>query len=167
MEKRRWERPRTRMTGVVPRRLQVREVGGVIENPASSSKTIQPRAPARCFHVRPHLLHPAGHRGFVALEGTLGRHLMTPAMPTQRLRDPRQRHRLVKTPADQGLDPGQSPSLVRPAMRDRPLGQLLLEHDEQRVAQLRTGRRATRTNPALTCRPPGLPPPLDRPDADP
>lgn len=31
MEKRRWERPLTRITAVCPRRAQVREVGGVIE----------------------------------------------------------------------------------------------------------------------------------------
>jgi hypothetical protein len=35
----RWERPPTRMVGVEPRRDQVRAVGGVIEKPASFSKT--------------------------------------------------------------------------------------------------------------------------------
>ena len=44
MEKRRWERPRTRMTGVCPHLAQVRAVGGVMEKPASSLS----RPGARC-----------------------------------------------------------------------------------------------------------------------
>lgn len=40
------ERPLTRITGVRPRLDQVRQVGGVIEKPASSSKTIQPSSAA-------------------------------------------------------------------------------------------------------------------------
>lgn len=67
-----WERPRTRMAGVVPRLPQVREVGGVIENPASSSKTIQapstaavlPRVATRPSPSRPlpprHAREPGG-----------------------------------------------------------------------------------------------------------
>lgn len=48
MEKRRWERPRTGMTGV-PRLTRVRAVGGVIEEPASSSKHSQSPSAATAF----------------------------------------------------------------------------------------------------------------------
>ncbi|MEQ4611407.1 helix-turn-helix domain-containing protein [Streptomyces cavourensis] len=50
---------------------------------------------------------------------------------------------------------------------DRAFGQLLLEHGEQHIAQLRTRRRATRTNRVPAGLPPGPPPLLDGPDADP
>ena len=46
-DRRRRDLPRTRIAGVQPRRGQVREVGGVIENPASSSKTSQVPSAAR------------------------------------------------------------------------------------------------------------------------
>lgn len=52
---------------------------------------------ARCFHVRPHVLHPAGHRRLVAFDRKAGRNLMAPAVSAQHLRDPRQRHGLCGT----------------------------------------------------------------------
>lgn len=65
MENRRWERPRTRTTGVCPRPAQVRAVGDVIEKPASSSKQSQARAPPRSLTtsscmVRGTLSHACG-----------------------------------------------------------------------------------------------------------
>lgn len=48
-DRRRRERPRTRMIGVQPRRDQVRAIGGVIENPASSSKTSHAPSAAQMF----------------------------------------------------------------------------------------------------------------------
>lgn len=54
--------PRTRMTGVCPRRPQVQARGGVIEKPASSSKTIQAPDAAPRLHLGPHLPPPHARR---------------------------------------------------------------------------------------------------------
>jgi hypothetical protein len=59
-------RPRTRTTGVWPTLPQVLARGGVIDWPASSSKTIQP--PHAASYPRPDLLLPQLHRTVVALD---------------------------------------------------------------------------------------------------
>lgn len=80
------------------------------------------RAPPRSFHLRPGLLHPAGHRRLVSLDGTASGNLAGPAMPSEHRGDTLDGVALVEPP-DQGHDPRQGPGLVRPAVRDGPLEQ--------------------------------------------
>lgn len=61
MDQRRQDRPRTRMTGVWPRGPQVLARGGVIEDPASSSKTIQASSAAARFPPVAALPRERGH----------------------------------------------------------------------------------------------------------
>ncbi|GAA3595509.1 hypothetical protein GCM10022295_90890 [Streptomyces osmaniensis] len=65
-------RPRTRMRGVSPWRAQALAVGGVIEKPASSSKTIQAPRAAAALPPGPGLLHRAADRFFVAFHCASG-----------------------------------------------------------------------------------------------
>ena len=92
--------------------------------------------------------------------------LVASAVTSQHLRDARQREGLVERPPDECLDPGQGPGLVRPAVRNRALGQLDLQHGEQRVAQLRRGDRPRRAQPLAASFLPGPALPLHRAFAD-
>lgn len=89
-------------------------------------------------HPRPHPLHPASHLCLVALDGTTGRNLMTPAS----ISGPASHARSVPCPA--------LPQARRTVRRSN-----------------WAWRRAAGPNPDQAGRLPGLPPPLERPDADP
>lgn len=123
-------RPFTFTTGVMPRRPQVRPVGGLRVNPASSSKQIQPPQAARVVYLRPCHLLPGGDGLLVAFRDSAGRDLRREADPARQPRRARDAAGDVKLPADQRHRPrpGPHPVLV-PAMRGRPLlqvaGQLL------------------------------------------
>lgn len=125
-EKRRRERPRARMTGVDPPlppvcgRRRHREAGLVLEDDPSPERR---HGGSRCGHTS--FTQPATTAS--SLDGTKGRNLMAPATAPQHPGDPRQRHGRVEPSADQRLDPGERPPLVRPSVSNRPLGQLLLE----------------------------------------
>ncbi len=93
MEKRRWERPRTRMTGVRPRRAQVRVVGGVIEKPASSSKRSQASSTATDLPPAARSPSPSPPRPPRRARWLGGWDLVAEAVPVQHPRDRRQRHR--------------------------------------------------------------------------
>jgi hypothetical protein len=78
------------MTGVIPRRPQVLDQGGLSDWPHSSSKTIQPpSAPPRCFYPRPGLFLPHLDRAVVALDGPPRADLAGPATAAQQVPDPR------------------------------------------------------------------------------
>lgn len=62
--------------------------------PASSTSRTRPRrrsmsrAPPRCFHLRPGLLHPAGDLLLIALDGPTDRYLTGRAVPDEQLAHP-------------------------------------------------------------------------------
>jgi hypothetical protein len=97
---------RTRMTGVIPRRPQICDRGGLIDWPHSSSKTIQPPRPPRCFYPRPGLLLPHLDRAVVALDRPPRADLAGPAAPLQQVPDPRDGVLHPELAGDQVADPG-------------------------------------------------------------
>lgn len=74
-------RPRTLTIGVWPIRPQVLALGGVIDGPASSSKTIQASRSAQWSYPRPGLPLPHLDGTVIPLDGASGRLLPAPAMP--------------------------------------------------------------------------------------
>ncbi len=118
---------------------------------AASSRTrprprrrCRPRAPPRCFHLRPHVLLPELDRVFVTFQRATGRALPGPAVAVQQPPHSRDRATDLELAADQRSDAFQCPPLVFPAMRGRPFGQLLFQQGEPFVRQLRQFRRSLR-----------------------
>jgi hypothetical protein len=138
-----------------------------MENPASSSKTIQPPWAAARLYPRPHLPLPQLHGVLVPFDGSSGGCLPRPAVPLEQ--PPHRCHRQAhpQPAADHSLHPDQGPPLIGEAVRGRPLAEFLLEHGELGIGDGRGVRRACRAQgfrPALT---PGPAPAFHRPHAHP
>lgn len=93
-------------------------------------RRVRRRAPPRSFHLRPGLLHPAGHHVLVPLDRPPGGDLEATAVPLEQGGHPLHGVAPEKAAPDQRLDPRQGPRPGRPPMRHRPLGRLTLQHGE-------------------------------------
>ena len=159
--------PRTRMTGVIPRRPQVRTAAASSTGRTRLRRRSSRRGPPPSFYPRPGLLLPHLDRAVVALDGPPRAQLASPAaaaaagtrspdgvlhpeLPATRSRTRASVHRWSSHPAASG--PASSASIQR--------GQLLLIQPALR--RLPPGRQ-----PGQAASLPGLPPPPHRPLADP
>jgi len=133
---RRLPEPVTFTTGVVPRRPQVRPLGGLKPWPDSSSKTSQAPRSAAVLYRRPGLLPPGGDRRLITLGGLPGRDLHAPADPVQQQIQPGQRVVHLEPAAHQLSDPRQRPALILPAPYRRSGIQQHLQLAQLRRAQL-------------------------------
>jgi hypothetical protein len=78
---------------------------------------------------------------------------MAEAVPVQHLSDGRQRHALVETTPDQGLDPRQCPGLVRSAVRHRPLANSCLSTPNSSSHSLGLDTCPFNSGPTFRCAP--------------
>lgn len=108
-------------------RPQVFPRGGVIDCPASSSKTTQAPDAAAAVYLRPDLLLPQHNRVLVSLDRPAGGLLPAPAAPLEQQPGALHRVRDAGQAPDQGLDPSERPPLIRPAVRQRSPLQLTLQ----------------------------------------
>lgn len=140
---------------------------------ASWRSRLRPRRPARLhgppltFRAGPRLLDPPRDRIIVPLHRSAGRDLAGPAVTHQQLAYALDRVRQMEAPADQRLHAAQSPALVLPAMRGRPLGQLRLQLSELLITQSWQRRRPLRPQGSRAALGPRVTPSLDRADTDP
>ncbi|MDH6222145.1 hypothetical protein M2283_009492, partial [Streptomyces pseudovenezuelae] len=100
----------------------------------------RPRAPPRCFHLRPHVLLPEPDLVFVTFHRATGRAMPGPAVAVQKSPHSRDRATALELAADQRSEAFQGPPLIFPALRGQPFGQLLFQQGEPFVRQLRQFR---------------------------
>ena len=112
--------PETRVTGVRPRRAQVRAFPGRSDCPASSSKQTPRRSAPLASCLGPGHRPPLRDRGLVALDGPVDRDLGRVAEAVQRERHPPRRAGDPEQAVGQRRRAGQGPALVLvPAVRGR------------------------------------------------
>ena len=112
--------PRTRITGVIPRRPQVADRGGLTTGRTRLRRRSSRREPPRCFYPRPGLLLPHLDRAVIALDRPARADLAGPAAPVQQVPDPRDGVLHPELAGHQVADPGQRPPLVFPPGGQRP-----------------------------------------------
>jgi hypothetical protein len=160
------ERPRTRTTGVCPRRGQVRVVGGVIEKPASSSEHRQAPSAATAFpretrspspRVTASSLRSRARRAGTWWLKPCRCSICAMAESAMLLWNRRPISVLIRV----------RPGLVRPAVRDRALGQRLLQYREQLLAEIGQRHRPHGPKTVRAGVPPGPTPPLNGAQAHP
>src|SRR3954447_6179564 len=106
----------TRITGVRPRRPQVRPFGGL--EPRGRTRLRRPArrpGPRRPFYLRPGLFPPGGDLLLVALGGAPGGHLHAPPQPVQQQIQPGQGVLHAQPGAADRGDARQRPALIGPA----------------------------------------------------